>query len=254
MNRDAFPDEALMAAIRISYQPIVRLADLRTAHVEVLARVMTADGTLDGPEAVLEAMDGTERSMRLTGSIMQRALAEYDALHFATHNLNLALNLPLDAMLHPGLMDIIERVRRASGVAVRNISFELTERHPVHDLSAARAAISDLSAAGYGLALDDITPQMTNLNALMAMPIRAIKLDRSVVVSARAPMREFIRDVSARATANGQDIVAEGIETSAMGNQMRNLGVTHGQGFLFCPPLPAAALREYLRAAGGHSA
>ncbi len=249
MNRDAFPDEALTAAIRIFYQPIVRLADMRTAHVEVLARVMTADGTLDGPQAVLEAMDGTERSMRLTSSIMQRALAEYDGLDFAAHDLGLAFNLPLDAMLHPELMGIIERVRRGSGLAVRNTSFELTERHPVHDLDAARVAICDLSAAGYGLALDDITPQMPNLAALMAMPIRAIKLDRSVVMGAQAPMQEFIRTVSARAASSGQEVIAEGIETGVIRARMRGLGVTHGQGFLFCPPLPAAALRDFLRAA-----
>jgi EAL domain-containing protein (putative c-di-GMP-specific phosphodiesterase class I) len=239
------PDPALIASIRIFFQPIIRLGDLRPDYVEVLARAAAPDGSLAGPESIVDAMTNAEHSMGLTAGIMQRTLEEYASFNFAESDLAVAFNLPLDAMLHPELIERLDRVRENSNIPTRNIRFELTERHPVHDIGAACNVISTLRTAGYGLALDDITPDMPNLPALMQMPIRAIKLDRSVVISHAG--QPFIRDMVAKATEHDQDIIAEGIETAELRDNMRNLGVTHGQGFLFSRPLPAPALQTFLR-------
>ncbi len=241
-------DQALMASIRIFYQPIIRLADMRPAYAEVLARTAGTGGTFGGAATVVEAMTGTERSMHLTACIMQRALDEYAEYGFAAQNLHIAINLPLDAMLHPDLVTRIELIRASAGLPASSIHFELTERHPVHDLKAACAVITTLRAAGYGLALDDITPSMPYLAALLNMPIRAIKLDRSVVISTHPADQDFIRAMVAQATAKGQDIIAEGIEAASLLESLRARGVTHGQGYLFSRPLPASGLRKYLSA------
>jgi EAL domain-containing protein (putative c-di-GMP-specific phosphodiesterase class I) len=241
------PDQALEASIRIFYQPIIRLADSRLDHVEVLARAIDLDGTLSGPETIVDAMTDAERSMRLTTCIMQRTLAEYAAFGFVESDLTMAFNLPLDAMLHPGLVSRIEIIRAGSGLPARNIRFELTERHPVHDIARAWSVISRLRDAGYDLALDDVTPTMPNLPALLGMPIRAVKLDRGIVADAAGASHDFIRAMVAITAANRQDVIAEGIETDKICEQMREYGVTHGQGFLFAHPLPAAGLRGFLR-------
>jgi EAL domain-containing protein (putative c-di-GMP-specific phosphodiesterase class I) len=94
--------------------------------------------------------------------------------------------------------------------------------------------------------MDDNTPNMPNLDDQMAMPIRAIKLDRSIVISKTPTDQTFIRAMIAKATTANQNIIAEGIETPALRDAMRNLGVTHGQGYLFSHPLPAPALQAFL--------
>jgi EAL domain-containing protein (putative c-di-GMP-specific phosphodiesterase class I) len=50
----------------------------------------------------------------------------------------------------------------------------------------------------------------------------------------------------AQATTKGHDIIAEGIETPGLRDSLRARGVTHGQGYLFSRPLPAAGLQAYL--------
>jgi EAL domain-containing protein (putative c-di-GMP-specific phosphodiesterase class I) len=245
---EVIPDQALMASIRILYQPILRLADLRTDYVEVLSRAAKTDGTLRGPESIVDAMTGAERSMRLTASIMQRGLLEYEAFGFAGQDLCLAFNLPLDALLHPGLVPEIEALRAQTRLPARNIRFELTESHPVHDLAAAKTAITGLRKAGYGLALDDVTPRTPNLAALLKLPFRAIKLDRSVVAGAQGANTKFIHAMVTHASANQQDTIAEGIETSNLRDDMRNSGISHGQGFLFSHPLSAGQLKSFLSA------
>jgi EAL domain-containing protein (putative c-di-GMP-specific phosphodiesterase class I) len=241
------PDPALLASVRISYQPILRLEDNSTDHVEVLAREAGENGTLLGPEAIVGAMTGTGHALPLTIAIMRRAMAEYRAYNFAAENLSLAFNLPLDAMLHPELGQQIEALCHGTGLPPARIRFELTETSPVEDFSAAAASINSLHAAGHHIALDDISPDTPYLAALMTLPVRAIKFSNTLVANPGA--LPFIRVMAARATARGLDSIAEGIETQAQLTAMRAAGVTHGQGYLFSRPLPASGLGTLLRGA-----
>jgi EAL domain-containing protein (putative c-di-GMP-specific phosphodiesterase class I) len=232
--------------IRIRYQPVIRLDDLRPAGVEVLVRTIGPDGHLNGPESVVKAMTGTEESMSLTRLIVQRAFAEHAAHGFETLGLTFAFNLPLDAMLHPDLVNIVESIRGKAFLSAGAFGFELTERHPVHDTGRVSAIITNLRDAGYHLALDDITPDTTNLDALLQMPIKAFKLDRSITNSKRPSDVAFISRIVAQTAANHQVVIAEGIETAATLEKIRALGVTYGQGYFFARPLKAAALKPFL--------
>jgi EAL domain-containing protein (putative c-di-GMP-specific phosphodiesterase class I) len=239
-------DQGLLGSIRIAYQPVLRLHDLQLDYVEVLAREQIKDGAIIGPERIVAAMHGPGRALEWTAAIMASALGEYTAYGFGACGLGYAFNLPLDALLHPGLLGRIEAMRCEAGIAPAALRFELTERHEVRQIAPARLAIAALRRAGYRLALDDITPGMHNLAALMRLPISAIKLDRSVVVAGDAA-QGFIHGIVRRAAARNQEIIAEGIETEALRDAMRALGVTHGQGFLFAHPLTAERLQALLK-------
>ncbi len=234
-------------AIRIRYQPIIELASMKLDSVEMLARGIGADGAVVGPESIVEAMIGCEASMALTGTILNLALEEYVAFGLARLGVSFGLNLPLDALLHPDLVVIVEAIRGGrAGVFANAIHFELTETHPVHDIGRLAAVLTVLREAGYGVALDDVTPETTNLDALLKLPIRAVKLDRSVTTSTAPAQLEFIGRIAARARPAGQAVIAEGIETPLVLERMRRLGVTHGQGFYFAKPLTAQALQAFL--------
>lgn len=240
------PYPALLSSLSLRYQPVVRLYDAHVDYVEVLVRASSANGTDLGPDPVVAAMSDAETSMILTAAIIRRALAEYEAEELAP--LPMAVNLPLDVLLHPELATQLLALREATGQPATLLRFELTERHPVHDLEAARSVIEALREAGHALALDDITPDMPYLDALLGLPFSTVKLDRSVVVDPSAAHDEFIRRAVARCAPRGLAIVAEGIETPAHAARALALGATHGQGFLYARPLQAGALRALLAA------
>jgi EAL domain-containing protein (putative c-di-GMP-specific phosphodiesterase class I) len=238
-------------AIRVRYQPIIRLDDMRPSSAEILARLQTNSGATMGPEAIVAAMTDSEQSMELTSLILGLALGERVAGRFDELGLCFAANLPLDAMQHPNLLGVIETTRINAGIAPGVIRFELTESHPVTEFERLGAVISGMREAGYGLALDDISPQTPNLDRLLELPFSAVKLDREVTAGAMrasggAASRQFISRVTAQARRIGRAVVAEGIETQAALERMRELGATHGQGFLFARPLPARALEPWV--------
>ncbi|MDE1906338.1 MAG: EAL domain-containing protein [Rhodospirillales bacterium] len=232
----------LAAALRLRYQPIVRLEDGGISHVEVLARVLDEDGRLLGPESIVAAMENPDRALCLTRAIMQLALSEYQARGLCAYQLPLAFNLPLNVLVHPGIVHGIESLRESHGIAAGLLRFELTETQPVQDIRLAEESIKALRDAGYKLALDDIVPATPFLQALMKTAVGAVKLDRSVVVDNSPGARNFILKITSLAASRLQDIIAEGIETAAQLMRMRELGATHGQGFLFSKPLESEEL------------
>ncbi len=236
------PNITLVASLRLRYQPIIRLEDGEISHVEVLARVLSEDGQLLGPESVVAAMETPNRALYLTRAIMQRALSEYQARGLCAYQLPLAFNLPLNVLVHPGIVQGIEALRENHGIAAGLLRFELTETQPVHDIRLAEESIKALRDAGYKLALDDIVPATPFLPALMKTAVGAVKLDRSVVMDTSPGARNFILKITRLAASRLQDIIAEGIETAAQLTRMRELGATHGQGFLFAKPLAAEEL------------
>jgi EAL domain-containing protein (putative c-di-GMP-specific phosphodiesterase class I) len=246
---DKDPDPALVESIRITYQPIVRLDTLAPAYLEVLVRTADEDGALHGPQPLIDAMDSDEHSLALSAHIIRLALAEHPSFT-PVPPCTLAFNLPLDALLHPALMERIEASRAAAGIAPEHIQFELTETHPVTNLPATSQAIATLRAAGFHLALDDVTPDMHNLAALVTLPIAAIKLDHSVTNADDAATALFISDLAAHSQSHGKIVIAEGIEDESTLSRMRALGVTHGQGFLFGAAMQAGAIAAYFAAQG----
>ncbi|MBU6419121.1 MAG: EAL domain-containing protein [Proteobacteria bacterium] len=242
------PEPQFAAMLRLRYQPIVRLEDGTVSHVEVLARILGRDGRLTGPKSLVAAMEHPDRALGLTRTIMQRALSEYQARAFFARGLPLAFNLPLNVLVHSGILELIEALREAHELSARLIRFELTETQPVHDIKRVEVSIAALRDAGYQLALDDIVPLTPFLMPLMGTAVGAVKLDRSVVVDARPGAQNFIRGITRLAAGRLQDVVAEGIETAAQQARMRVLGVTHGQGFLFAKPLAVEELAAWLPA------
>jgi EAL domain-containing protein (putative c-di-GMP-specific phosphodiesterase class I) len=237
---------AMVEAVRVRYQPIIELSGGRVDSAEVLVRRCAGQGILDGPERIVAAMTGPAESLGLTETILDRALAEISEFGLQDGGMAYAINVPLDALLHPGLLRMVDHVREQHDVPAGQIRFELTERHPVTDIAPLLAVTEMLRRAGYGLALDDVTPQMPNLAALLALPLQAVKIDRCLVTSHLQTSLDFVRDMAVAGAAAGVAVIAEGIETAAQSEVVRRLGVTHAQGFLYAQPLTAAALKDFL--------
>jgi len=240
-------------SIRTRYQPIIRLADRRPSTIEILARIQHESGALAGPQAIIAAMTGSDDAMALSRAIVAHALRERQESRFDDLQLSFAFNLPLDAILHPSLHAMLDKLHEQQNLPPESLRFELTETKPVSDLPAIARVIDQLLEAGYRVALDDITPATPNLAALLELPFRAVKLDRFIVTGTRsrhartaASNRAFIESISAQAQKTGRAVIAEGIESEATSRLMQTLGATHGQGYLFARPLPANALRPWL--------
>jgi EAL domain-containing protein (putative c-di-GMP-specific phosphodiesterase class I) len=83
-----------------------------------------------------------------------------------------------------------------------------------------------------------------NLAPLLELPFTSLKLDKVLVqdVLESGDIRRFLSTTIDSAKANGFTVVAEGVETDAIWNALRDMGVDEIQGFIAARPLPVAAV------------
>ena len=239
--------------LAMRYQPIVRMADRRPVGLEVLARLEhPVHGTLP-PDLFVPGMERAGLGWPFTQAVVQQAFADWDAGRLARTGLSLAVNFPLDVLKVPSALDWLESARTPTGIAASDLLVELTESQPIGEIAGLDTAVRRLRAFGYGIAIDDVGPDIRDHSALLGLPFTALKLDKDLVRRARhdGADRTFLIRAIAAARRAGLRTVAEGVEDAAIWHAMRALGIDEAQGFLISRPLPPQAVAVWL--AGGQA-
>jgi EAL domain-containing protein (putative c-di-GMP-specific phosphodiesterase class I) len=244
------------AMIETRYQPIIRIADRRPIGLEALARLNHPErGTLL-PDRFVPQIEDAGLAAQLTSLVSARAFADLAGSFLADRDLRMSVNFPLDVLLQPAALDRLEQQRIAAGLDADRIVVELTESRPVDDLPMLRRSLEHLRALGYGAAIDDVGPAVPHLAPLLELPFTSLKLDKELVrqVADTEDVMKFLARTIGQAKAHGLTVVAEGVETDAIWQRMRDLGVDEVQGFFAARPLPVAAVPIWWDAWAGQAA
>lgn len=236
--------------IEARYQPIVRLADREPVAFEALARLNhPARGTLL-PDRFVPQLEGAGLARALTESVCARVFADVARPLIPARPLAVAVNFPLDVLLDPAALSMLEERRAAAGISTGLVVIELTESRPVQDIRALARSLDWLRALGYGVSIDDVGPAVPQLLPLLDLPFTCMKLDKDIVRRSMddADALAFLVTKSNTAKARGMTVVAEGVETQALWDRMLSIGVDEAQGFLVARPLPASAVPIWLEA------
>ena len=144
---------------------------------------------------------------------------------------NLSVRQTRDDML-PGFID--DTLRR-TGVPAHCLELEVTESMLMEDTDAAVSQLARLRARGLQLAIDDFGTGYSSLAYLKRLPIDVIKLDRCFVGGLPDDPYDLaiVQAVASLAQRIGLDVVAEGVETKAQVQTLRECGVERAQGYLF---------------------
>lgn len=232
------------AMIETRYQPIIRIADRQPVGLEALVRLNHPEkGTLL-PDRFVPQIEGAGLAAELTSIVSARAFADLAGPYLAGRKLRMSINFPLDVLLSPSALDVLECQRIAAGIPAGSIIIELTESRPVQDIPTLRKSLEHLRGLGYGAAIDDVGPAVPRLAPLLDLPFTSLKLDKDLVqeVNDSDDVREFLTATIAQAKAHGLTVVAEGVETELIWDRMQSLGADEIQGFLAARPLPIAAV------------
>lgn len=247
---DAAPDvEELRAALspprlHARYQPIVRMSDRVPVGLEALARFdHPFRGTLR-PDLFIPQIEAAGLAWTLTQEMLELAFSEWSGEMLGRLDMFVAFNVPLDVLLIPEAIPFLEACRAASGIPASRVVVELTESQPVHRVEELAKSITKLHDLGYGLAIDDVGPEIRDHTALLDLRFTMLKLDKDLVrdVIPSEDSDAFLANAIASARKSDLTIVAEGVETAEIWDRMAKAGVDQAQGFLIARPLPAQAV------------
>jgi diguanylate cyclase (GGDEF)-like protein len=124
------------------------------------------------------------------------------------------------------------------------LTCEITESVAIDDSAATARVFSDLVEVGVHISIDDFGTGYSNLANMRKLPANELKIDRSFVLDlvTNEEARKVARSVVDLAKSLGLQVVAEGVETDAQFQILRDLGCDHVQGYLFARPMAAKAL------------
>lgn len=129
------------------------------------------------------------------------------------------------------------------------LELEVTEQAFSGDSDRAVQTIAQLVALGFTLHIDDFGAGYSKLSQLSRMPVRALKIDRSIVrdLADTAGSIETIEAVVSLSRALHLKVIAKGVETAEQLELLRAHGCDEVQGYLFSQPMAADAMRALVR-------
>jgi len=135
-------------------------------------------------------------------------------------------------------------------VSLEHLMLEVTEDVCIgqRDDVAARQ-IKAMRAKGLLVALDDFGTGFASLTHLLTFPVDMIKIDKSFInrLAPGNPSSAIVRGLLDIAREMNISVVAEGVETEVQAAQLRALGCSLGQGFLFSRAVDRDAFTQMLR-------
>jgi sensor c-di-GMP phosphodiesterase-like protein len=149
----------------------------------------------------------------------------------------------------PDIVERLDGLLAHCGARPSNLIAEITERG-VLNLDSARHALGALRACGIEVAIDDFGTGYSGLSHLESLELDSLKIDRSFIeaIGTGAPISQVISHIVAMARSMGLPMIAEGIESQAQADFLRERGVDFAQGFLFGRPMPFAELVQHFNA------
>ena len=106
---------------------------------------------------------------------------------------------------------------------------------------------------GVNIAIDDFGTGYSSLAYLAKLPVDALKIDRSFItdMTINTHSMTIVSTIISLARALGLEVIAEGVETEEQSKILRLLQCDEMQGYLFAKPMPAAEIKQLLRACAG---
>jgi EAL domain-containing protein (putative c-di-GMP-specific phosphodiesterase class I) len=156
----------------------------------------------------------------------------------------------------PNLVEHIEAMVRAAGVAPERVMFEITETVAMQNADRTIAALRKFRSCGFDMAIDDFGTGYSSLAYLQRFQVRQLKVDRfftNELDAHETQGRALLSAIITLARALNMDVVAEGVETETQLDHLAVLDCDQMQGFLWSKPLPAMAFQQLLKGLSGTS-
>lgn len=246
----------LMMALRqhqfvLHYQPRIDVAKQKIVGAEALIRWNHPTRGLLPPNEFIPLAEKTGLIVPMGYWVVYKACKDIEMLHQMGIDIErIGINLSFRQFQDDTLLPTIQRIIRHTGVNPNQIEFELTETAMALNEKHVGYCIEELSKLGLAFSLDDFGTGYSSFAHLQKLPINTLKVDRSFVqgVADNTEDAEIVRAIINLAHNLRKDVIAEGAETEAQVQFLKDNNCDQVQGYYYSPAVEFERFCELLNA------
>ena len=235
--------------LELHYQPKICLSSEKIVAAEALMRWHEPDIGQISPDVFISLAESSGQIAELTYFAIQSACRQLSEWQKFLPGLNIAVNITPSIIKTREIVEVLQSATGIWGVPPSALTMEVTENALMEDRDASHEVLTQIRELGARVSIDDFGTGYSSLAYLKEIPADELKIDRSFVMSMLQDSGDYkIVEHSIRiAKSFGLSVVAEGIESGSILEELRELGCDYAQGYFVCKPLPAAEFEAFCR-------
>ncbi|MCC6940405.1 MAG: EAL domain-containing protein [Novosphingobium sp.] len=227
------------------YEKQIDLDSGELTGFEMLARWKNPRRGLLSPDIFIPVAEEIGLISDLSESLIRQALS--DAREWDPR-LTLSVNISPIQLRDPWFAQRLLKLLQEANFPPHRLDIEITESCLHENIGMVRTLITSLRNQGIRISLDDFGTGYSSFAQLRTLPFDRIKIDRYFVsnLDSNKDSATIIGAISSLGKGLGLPITAEGIETSAVLDELRKYGSFKGQGYLYGQPSDAQSVHTML--------
>jgi len=231
------------------YQPQVNLRTGEIVGVEALLRWDHPEHGAISPSEFIPFAEESGLIIDIGYWVLKSACKELSRWRSAgLPEIRMSINISSRQLMEVGIVENIVNIMKDYDVPGHCIELEITEHAIMSDMDSVIRKLKELSSHDITIAIDDFGTGYSSLSYLHKLPIQTLKIDRTFLKESRINKGDntIINTIVAMAKGLNLNVVAEGVESQAQLEYLREIDCSEAQGFLFGKPLPPDVISQLL--------
>lgn len=231
------------------YQPQYDVESGRLRGVEALIRWKDENGKLISPAEFIPIAEKNGSIVSIGAWVVEEALRTYAEWRdkFGVH-LIMSINISAIQYKRKDFVSNVISLMEKYEIESKEIEFEITESVLIDDFAEVIEKMNLLREYGIRVSLDDFGTGFSSLSYLKGLPIDTLKIDKSFIdtVITDDSTRIITESIVSMVKKLGFETVAEGVETEAQYEYLRDIHCDNIQGFYLGKPMPKDEVEQIL--------
>lgn len=231
---------------KLVYQPQFEIHSGKIIAAEALLR-WSHDGENISPAQFIPHLETSRQIIPVTKWVLDTVCAQLDRWNQQGIRLKIAVNISAVDFHDSGFIETVAGALVKHKVNPDQLELEITEGVLIDDLDGVSKKLSQLKQQGISLSIDDFGTGYSSLAYIHKLPVDKLKIDRAFIKNIPDSDDGIIATtVVFLAQKLGKTVLAEGVETEAQLQFLKNCDCHQYQGFLSSKPIDADQLLQRL--------
>ena len=238
--------------LSLVYQPKLDMHSGRCRSAEALLRWTHPVLGNISPAEFIPLAEQTAMARPVTEWVVREAVRQAAEWHRAKRGICVSINISARNLEERDFADRLRQTMQANDLPPEAIELEFTESALMSNAAGILDQLYKIKAMGVEIAIDDFGTGYSNHSYLQKIPAKTVKIDQSLIRDLATSKRDqtIVQSTIEMMHKLDYQVVAEGIESAAIYDQLAAWNCDEAQGYFIARPLAAGALTDWLTSRG----